>query len=60
MTTPELLEKAKPGDTPLHCRECGEAMFIDGNGVSYHGEPDDVDHDTDAEHVAVSDEGVGL
>lgn len=32
-------------------------MFIDSNGVSYHGEPDGVDHDADADHVAVAEQG---
>ena len=37
--------------TAGHCVECGAAMFVDGVGVAYHGEPDAIDHDADADHT---------
>lgn len=39
----------------LVCDACGADMFINAAGVSHHwGDgPDDVDHDADADHVAV-------
>lgn len=37
------------------CRECGEPMFIEDDGVSHHGAPDEIDHDADADHVAIAD-----
>jgi hypothetical protein len=42
----------------LFCVECGQEMWLDNNEVSYHSGdgPDGIDHDADADHVAVSDE----
>ena len=37
------------------CVLCGESMFIDETGVAFHGTPDEVDHDLDAAHVALSE-----
>lgn len=45
--------------SPILCRECGAPMLIDESGVSYHvseDTPDGVDHDADADHVAVSED----
>lgn len=38
-----------------HCSECGEPMFITDNGIAHHGSVGEVDHDLDADHVAVDD-----
>lgn len=40
-----------PADRPLTCGVCGESMFCDETGVSYHGSPDEIDHTLDADHV---------
>lgn len=40
----------------LACTECGEEMWIADDGTSYHlGDGyDDIDHDLDADHVALA------
>jgi hypothetical protein len=40
----------------LLCRECGEEMLIDEHGISNHIIEGLVDHDKDADHVAVAEE----
>ena len=52
------MSEQKVDSEKLFCVECGQEMWIDGNGVSYHdGDgPDGVDYDADADHVAVSDD----
>ena len=35
------------------CRECGEPCFLTAAGVAHHGEPDEIDYDADARHVAI-------
>ena len=40
----------------LVCQECGEPMFIESDGVSHHGTPDEIDYDADADHVALAEE----
>lgn len=43
----------------LRCTECDEPMFVTGEGVSHHVDlmsPDGIDHDLDAEHVAIAPE----
>lgn len=48
-------------DETMSCHECGGAMRIDSSGVSNHLDDNgNIDHDTDANHVAVADEGVKL
>ena len=48
-------------EEPLQrCVECGGPMFVEDSGVSHHGEPDSIDHDADADHVAVADEDYEL
>lgn len=38
-----------------HCRECGEDMFIDEDGVSHHEEGGGgINYDLDGQHVAVA------
>ncbi|WP_428489098.1 hypothetical protein [Rhodopila sp.] len=40
------------------CSECGEAMFITEEGIAHHrgdGSPNTIDHDADADHVAISE-----
>lgn len=42
-----------------YCYECGEAMEIDSNGIANHVDEDgNIDHERDADHVAVDDEEV--
>lgn len=36
------------------CTECGEAMFTTDTGVNHHGTPDEIDHDADGDHVALT------
>lgn len=60
------IESAADHDRPvvghhagMTCRECGESMFLADGNVSHHwsGEtPDNIDHDADADHVAIVDE----
>lgn len=40
----------------IYCRECGDLMFIDAVGVSFHGTPDAIDYEVNANHVAVAEE----
>ena len=42
----------------MNCRECGEEMWIEENGVSHHwgNTIDDIDYDLDADHVAYGDD----
>jgi hypothetical protein len=41
---------------PILCRECGQEMEIVEGGISHHlTAAGDVDHDRDADHVAVAD-----
>jgi tRNA A37 threonylcarbamoyladenosine synthetase subunit TsaC/SUA5/YrdC len=45
-------------DESMYCRECGNPMFITSAGVSHHladETSDEVDHDADADHVAIQD-----
>ncbi|APD92057.1 hypothetical protein BM525_19435 (plasmid) [Alteromonas mediterranea] len=42
----------------LLCRECGNEMQINENGVSNHLDDGLVDYDQDADHVAITDEYV--
>ncbi len=38
----------------MTCYYCSEPMFIDAvAGTSHHGTPDNIDYDTDADHVAL-------
>lgn len=37
------------------CFYCGEAAHITEAGVSHHGTPDEIDHEADADHVALVD-----
>lgn len=39
----------------LLCRECGNEMQIDENGVSNHLDDGFIDYDQDADHVAIAD-----
>jgi hypothetical protein len=41
---------------PYICKECGDPMTIDSEGVSNHLDDGLVDYDKDAEHVAIADE----
>lgn len=43
--------------TATFCRECAAPMFIQSDGVSHHvgDAADGIDHDADADHVAVAD-----
>lgn len=51
-----LAERVAKENTML-CRECGEPMFIEDNGVSHHegGGLDGIDYGRDADHVAVAE-----
>lgn len=41
----------------MHCYECGEPMMLDENEVSHHLDADgNIDHDADADHVALDDQ----
>jgi hypothetical protein len=45
-------------DDAMYCRECGNPMCITSAGVSHHlldEISDEVDHDADADHVAIQD-----
>lgn len=48
-------EDVEAGVTPrINCAECGESVIVDANEVSHHVDADgDIDHDRDAEHVAL-------
>ena len=37
------------------CAVCGESMFVDSDEVSYHGTSDSIEHDRDADHVAIDE-----
>jgi len=43
----------------LTCRECGADMWISDDGTAHHwgNGVDDIDHDTDADHVPIPDPG---
>lgn len=55
----DLDDQGPADEEELSCAECGQPMFITDDGVSHHfGGPaglDDIDHDTDADHVAIAD-----
>lgn len=40
----------------LLCRECGNEIQIDDNGISNHLDDGFIDHEQDADHVAIADE----
>lgn len=42
-------------DGPV-CRECELPCFVTDAGVAHHGQPDEIDHDADARHVAIPEE----
>ena len=48
-----------PDDDEVCCAECGQPMITTDDGITHHfGGPvglDDIDHDTDADHVAIPD-----
>lgn len=45
------------GSPKTACTECGEAVLVEANDVSHHvGADGNVDHDADAEHVAIPEE----
>jgi hypothetical protein len=48
----------RTGRFPKLCTECGHICicFVTPDGVSHHGEPDDIDYDADAAHVAVPEQ----
>jgi len=52
-----FLTKVSAGADPTPCRECGEPMFIEDNGVSHHAGDgaDGIDHSRDLDHVAVTE-----
>lgn len=52
-----ILAAAAAKENTMLCRECGEPMFIEENGVSHHegGSLDGIDYDRDADHVAVAE-----
>jgi len=52
-----FLTEVSAGDDPTPCRECGEPMFIEDNGVSHHAGhgADGIDHSRDLDHVAVTE-----
>jgi len=52
-----ILAAAAAKENTMLCRECGEPMFIEENGVSHHegGGLDGIDYDRDADHVAVAE-----
>lgn len=48
-------------DSELWCYECGEPVEVTDTGVSHHVDAwGGVDHDADADHVAIPDAGVGI
>ena len=50
------LETATVVTPELFCTECAEPCFVDDDGVSFHSSedsPDGIDHDADADHVAI-------
>lgn len=51
---------ATGGDEPMSCDECGQDMLIQDDGVSHHiDEAGNVNHDQDADHVAVNRAAAG-
>lgn len=40
----------------LICRECGNELEVDFNGISNHINDTGIDHEQDADHVALVDE----
>ncbi len=52
-----FLTEVSGESSPMPCRECGEPMFVEDSGVSYHegGGLDGIDYDRDADHVAVAE-----
>lgn len=43
-------------ESAIYCMECGELMFITADGISHHGEPDEINFDADAAHTAFAEE----
>lgn len=43
-------------DAARYCAECGDEMSVGANGVSHHITDGEVDHDKDADHVAIDDD----
>lgn len=37
----------------FECSECGASAFTDEFGINHHGEPDEIDYDSDGDHVAL-------
>lgn len=46
----------RTGRVPKLCAECGHICFLIAAGVAHHGEPDDIDYDADAAHVAIPEQ----
>lgn len=43
---------------PKQCTQCGDSMFVTADGVTHHGNDEDtIDHDRDADHVALDPAG---
>jgi hypothetical protein len=38
------------------CSECDLEAFTTDVGINHHGEPDNIDHDADGDHVALDPE----
>jgi len=65
MNPEQNAERETPGERTapafgdeMTCRECGSDVWIDDGGCAYHwgSGNDSIDHDLDADHVAVPDE----
>lgn len=52
-----ILVAAAAKENTMLCRECGEPMFIEEDGVSHHEGRglDGIDYDRDADHIAVTE-----
>lgn len=48
-----LCERINTKEAELVCTECGEPCFLTTGHIAHHGEPDEIDHDADADHVAL-------
>jgi hypothetical protein len=47
-----------PAEPAMFCQQCGAPMFYARHGIAHHGiAPDEIDHEADADHVALADAG---
>lgn len=48
----DVLERWDEQQPEISCAQCGEPFFTSDAGTTHHGEPDAIDFDADADHVA--------